>query len=35
MTLIHHFSEIFEGKRLTKDEKKGLNMIIDEGLLFS
>lgn len=33
MSLIHHFSKIFEGKRLTKDEKKGLNMIIDEGLL--
>lgn len=35
MSLIHHFSDIFEGKRLTKDEKKGLKMMIDESLLFA
>ena len=35
MTLIHHFSDIFDEERLTKDEKKGLQMIKDEGLFSS
>ncbi|CAI2360309.1 unnamed protein product [Moneuplotes crassus] len=35
MMLIHHFSDVFEGKKLTKDERKGLQMIKDEALLSS